>query len=115
MLFCVDFTFPHYFQPIASEKNIEGSPELREVVFERTPIMSTYLVAFFVGELDHIRDNTEIGRLIRVFTPKGLQEHGKFALNAAVKSLTFFEKYFDVPYPLPKVDLVPVPDFQSGK
>ncbi|KAK2722015.1 hypothetical protein QYM36_002539 [Artemia franciscana] len=100
--------------PIASEKNIEGSPELREVVFERTPIMSTYLVAFFVGELDHIRDTTEMGRLIRVFTPKGLQEHGKFALNAAVKSLTFFEKYFDVPYPLPKVDLVPVPDFQSG-
>jgi len=49
-----------------------------------------------------------------VYTPPGLSEQGRFALEVATKTLTFFAEYFGEPYPLPKMDLVAVPDFAAG-
>jgi aminopeptidase N len=42
------------FQPVVSEEPQQGN--LRVVKFERTPIMSTYLVAVVVGEFDYVED-----------------------------------------------------------
>ncbi|XP_040185729.1 puromycin-sensitive aminopeptidase [Rana temporaria] len=87
---------------------------LVEVKFARTPIMSTYLVAFVVGEYDFVEARSSDGVLVRVYTPVGKAEQGKFALEVAAKTLPFYKDYFNVPYPLPKIDLIAIADFAAG-
>jgi len=84
------------------------------VKFATTPIMSTYLVAIVVGEFDYIEDKSEEGIVCRVYSPLGKKEQGRFALECAVRSLTFYSKFFNVPYPLAKYDMIAIPDFSSG-
>ncbi|RWS23543.1 Puromycin-sensitive aminopeptidase-like protein, partial [Leptotrombidium deliense] len=97
---------------IGEEDDID--PSRKVVKFATTPIMSTYLLAFIVGEYDFIEDVTENGVKIRAYTPVGKTEQGKFALSVAVRSLPFYEKYFNIPYPLPKMDLIAIADFEAG-
>jgi puromycin-sensitive aminopeptidase len=56
---------------------------LKRFKFEKTPIMSTYLLAFVVGEYDYIEDKDRNGILIRVYTPLGKKEQGQFALDVS--------------------------------
>ena len=84
------------------------------VKFNKTPIMSTYLVAWIVGDLESLEMVNEDGIKVRVFTPPGDVNQGKFALDVAARILSFFTRYFDIPYPLPKMDLVAIPDFGAG-
>ncbi|CAI2171506.1 16013_t:CDS:10 [Funneliformis geosporum] len=92
----------------------------KEVKFNRTPIMSTYLVAFIVGDLGYIEAHTTGGRddgepiLVRVYAPKGNEQHGEFALGVAIQVLEYFVEVFGIPYPLPKCDMVAIPDFGFG-
>mmetsp|Transcript_19389 Transcript_19389/g.33317 ORF Transcript_19389/g.33317 Transcript_19389/m.33317 type:complete len:873 (+) Transcript_19389:55-2673(+) len=86
----------------------------RLVRFARTPIMSTYLLAFVVGEFDFIAGTTAEGVSIRIFTPVGKTDLGTFALEVALKSLSYFSTYFAIPYPLPKIDCLAIPDFAAG-
>ncbi|XP_059468459.1 puromycin-sensitive aminopeptidase isoform X2 [Neocloeon triangulifer] len=97
--------------PVASE---EGQGENRLVKFERTPIMSTYLVAVVVGEFDYVEDVSSDGIKVRVYTPLGKKEQGKFALHVATKVLPHYKEYFQVAYPLPKIDLIAIADFSAG-
>ena len=53
----------------------------KAVVFNRTPIMSTYLLAFIVGEYDFVEDVDKNGIVVRVYTPVGKKEQGRFALE----------------------------------
>ena len=86
----------------------------KAVTFRRTPLMSTYLLAFIVGELDHI-ETKQFRVPVRVYAPKGSDmEHGRFSLELAAKTLAFYEKTFDSPFPLPKMDMVAIPDFSAG-
>eukprot|EP01135_Chromosphaera_perkinsii_P002272 Nk52_evm58s221 gene=Nk52_evmTU58s221 len=92
----------------------ENGRELKSVPFETTPVMSTYLLAFVVGEFDHIEATTKGGVKVRVFTPIGKTDEGTFALKVATETLDFFCEYFDIAYPLPKSDLIAIPDFAAG-
>lgn len=76
--------------------------------------MSTYLVAVVVGEFDFIEQSTPNGVKVRVYTPLNKQEQGQFALDAAIKVLPYFEDFFKIPYPLPKMDLIAVPSLSFG-
>ncbi|XP_033126346.1 puromycin-sensitive aminopeptidase-like [Anneissia japonica] len=87
---------------------------LKEVTFARTPIMSTYLLAFIVGDFDYVEDTSSDGVLVRVYTPINKKEQGDFALHVAVKTLPFYKDYFGIAYPLPKMDLIAIPDFAAG-
>lgn len=59
-------------------------------MFNRTPIMSTYLLAFVVGEYDFVEEKDSNGVLIRVYTPVGKKEQGRFALQVIIPfQLTF--------------------------
>ena len=84
------------------------------VKFSPTPIMSTYLLAFIVGDFEYIESKTKHGVQVRVFTTPGKKHQAKFALDCAVKTLEFYEKYFDIPYPLPVLDMIAIPDFTAG-
>ena len=98
--------------PVKSIKHIK-SKKRKIVSFETTPKMSTYLVFLGVGKFEYLKGNS--GRLkFRVVTTKGKSKDGKFALDCARKSISFYEKYFGFKYPLKKVDLIAVPDFAAG-
>jgi aminopeptidase 2 len=98
---------------VVSETDLQGS-EKKTVKFNTTPLMSTYLLAFVVGHLNHIESNS-FRVPIRIYaTPDQDIEHGRFSLDLAAKTLAFYEKTFDSEYPLPKMDMVAVPDFSAG-
>lgn len=84
------------------------------VSFAPTPKMSTYLVAFIVGDLEHLEKKTEDGVLVRVFVTPGKNHQAQFALDTACKILTFYNKYFGIKYPLPLLDMIAIPDFAAG-
>lgn len=96
------------------EKSCQIGDVDKVIQFEKTPVMSTYLLAFIVGEYDKIEAKDDDGVLVRVFTPVGKSEQGKYALNVAVKTLPFYKKYFNIAYPLPKIDLIAIDDFAAG-
>ncbi|MEK7452967.1 MAG: M1 family metallopeptidase [Patescibacteria group bacterium] len=92
----------------------EHSAGYQVVEFSPTPKMSTYLVAFIVGDLEYIEGKTKEGVLVRVFTTPGKKHQAVFALDCAVKTLAFFTEYFNIPYPMPVLDMIAIPDFASG-
>ncbi|GAB2225547.1 hypothetical protein Droror1_Dr00006344 [Drosera rotundifolia] len=87
---------------------------LKTVHFKKSPLMSTYLLAFVVGEFDYIEDVTDDGIKVVVYCPVGQSHRGKLGLSLALRALDFFGEYFSMPYPLPKLDMVTVPDFSGG-
>lgn len=93
---------------------VETGTGLRLVKFCTTPIMSTYLVAVVVGEYDYVEDVSRDGVQVRVYTPVGKSEQGRFALDVATKVLPYYKDYFQIAYPLPKIDLIAIADFSSG-
>lgn len=84
-------------------------------VFDSTPIMSSYLVAFVVGDLQKASTTTENGTEIAVWASNDHDiESLIFPLEVAVRTTEFLNNYFGIPYPLPKCDHVALPDFSSG-
>ncbi|KAM6541858.1 hypothetical protein CsatB_006305 [Cannabis sativa] len=94
------------------EENVKG--QIKTLSYQESPIMSTYLVAFVIGLLDYVEDHTSDGVKVRVYCQVGKTNQGKFALHVAVKTLELFKEYFGRPYPLPKLDMVAIPDFAIG-
>ncbi|KAJ4296001.1 Aminopeptidase 2 mitochondrial [Collariella sp. IMI 366227] len=102
---------------VASESDVQseqtGSTR-KSITFNKSPLMSTYLVAFVVGELNVIETN-DFRVPVRVYAPPGQDiEHGRFSLNLAAKTLAFYEKVFGIEFPLPKMDQIAIPDFAQG-
>lgn len=98
--------------PVVSEQTLDDG--WRIVRFDTTPVMSTYLVAAVVGEYDYVEDKSSDGVLVRVYTPVGRKEQGRFALDVATKVLPYYKEYFNIAYPLPKMDLIAIGDFSAG-
>ena len=127
----------------------EHSAGYKVVSFSPTPKMSTYLLAFIIGEFEYVEgyakgtklqkkfalsgNNLDGSRmrkdeepdhikpfpdsahtLVRVFTTAGKKHQAKFALDVAIRSLEFYNEYFGIPYPLPTLDLIAIPDFESA-
>ncbi|HEV2277833.1 MAG TPA: M1 family aminopeptidase [Acidobacteriaceae bacterium] len=83
------------------------------VHFATTPKMSTYLVAFLVGDFQCISGQSD-GTPIRVCGTPDKVQYGKFALSAAEYVLHYYNTYFGIRYPMPKLDLIGIPDFEAG-
>jgi len=108
--------------PIIKEEKVTiNGKEYKDVTFDTTPIMSTYLVAYIVGELDYVETVSNPTApaeakpiKVRVYTLKGEADQGKYSAEVTARVLEYFSEYFDIPYPLPKMDLVAIPDFEAG-
>ncbi len=96
--------------PIESERKIARGKEVR---FAATPSMSSYLNVFVAGELDLIESQSGPTQ-IRVITTKGKAEMGRYALEATAQILKYYNDYFGVPYPLPKLDQIALPGGFGG-
>lgn len=83
--------------------------------FNTTPRMSSYLLAWVIGELHKKSATTKGGVEVNIWTtPAQPASSLDFALGIATRTIDFFNDYFDTPYPLPKSDHVALPDFSSG-
>ncbi len=96
--------------PVEGETKIEGGKEVR---FGASPSMSSYLVVLCAGEFDTIEAEQD-GVKLRVVATKGKAEMGRYALESEARILHYFNEYFGVPYPLPKLDLIAVPGGFGG-
>jgi len=96
-----------------SNQRVEN--DLLVTQFETSPRMSSYLLAWVVGELQKKSAKTKSGVEVNIYaTPAQEASSLDFALDIATRGIEFFDEYFDVPYPLPKSDHVALPDFSSG-
>jgi len=97
---------------------LSNMPEMEEVdqvvKFRRTPPMPTYLICLVIGYYDSITRRSESGVKISVYTQVGQVLQAQYSLDIATRALNFYQSFFGVPYTLPKMDLVAVPDFYIG-
>lgn len=98
--------------PVSCSQRLSATQ--KKVSFQDTPIMSTYLLAICVGEFDSVQTVTEHGVSISVFTPPGKSESGRFALDVAARALDAFDDFFQINFPLPKLDMIAIPEFAAG-
>ncbi|KAJ9472500.1 Aminopeptidase M1 [Diplonema papillatum] len=96
----------------------EGADK-KKLVFAKTPIMSTYLLAFIVGEFSYLETSVKKvhsgeNNVIRVYTMVGQEHLAKHALETAARCLPLYEKFFGMDYVLPKCDMIAIPEFASG-
>lgn len=86
----------------------------KTTTFETTPKMSTYLLAFVMGDIKYKEAKTKKGVVVRTYATPDKVEYVDFALEIAVKCLDFYNSYFGIDYPLEKCDLIALPDFAAG-
>ncbi|MFL6736849.1 MAG: M1 family metallopeptidase [Sphingomonas sp.] len=92
--------------PAASTKPIANG--LKEVRFETTPTMSTYLLFFAQGDFDRISKPAG-GREVGIVMGRGNADKAHRALDDEAQILPYYNDYFGTPYPLPKLDNVAGP------
>jgi len=115
--FTCEVTAESYFtvasnMPVATET--KNDDDTTTYLFEKSPVMSSYLVAWVVGEYDFVETTTKRGVVVRCYTPVGKREEGVHANNFAAEVLDWYEEYFQIDYPLPKLDMFAIADFAAG-
>ncbi|MDQ6807843.1 MAG: M1 family metallopeptidase, partial [Verrucomicrobiota bacterium] len=96
--------------PVEKETKVGNA---KEVLFAMTPPMASYLNVFVAGELDSIEAKSG-ATTIRAVTTKGKAERGRYALEATAQILQYYNDYFGVAFPLPKLDQIAVPGGFGG-
>ena len=89
------------------------SPTLQRVRFAQSPKMSTYLLFVGVGDFERIHrqvDNVDLGVVVK----RGDTVKGAYALDEAAKILHYYNEYFGIAFPLPKLDLIAAPGQIEG-
>lgn len=94
-------------------KSLPTAEGLFEDHFDVSVRMSTYLVAFIVCDFKSISAETSTGIKVSIYAAPDKLNQTHYALEAAVKLLEFYEQYLNIHYPLPKCDLVAIPDFDA--
>jgi aminopeptidase N len=83
------------------------------VIFEKTPPMASYLALLACGKFEWLEDEVA-GVKLRIMTTTGKKEFGRYALEVTKKLLEYYNDYFAVPYPLPKLDQLAFPSGFGG-
>ena len=85
----------------------------KNVTFQKTPAMPTYLLALFAGEFEKLEDTVD-GVQLGLYTTPGKKEQGRYALEITKEILRDFAEYFGTKYPLPKLDQIALPNTGAG-
>jgi tricorn protease interacting factor F2/3 len=94
-------------------ESVKEEGDKKVVSFQETPRMSTYLLYLGVGKFEELKDDYN-GKPVIIATPPGKSQRGRFAIDVAKRSLSYYEGYFGIPYALPKLHLIVVPEFAAG-
>src|SRR5712664_3474022 len=114
--FALTATVPSAFMAVGNMPVVREdlvAPNLKQVALAPTPKMSSYLFVLTAGELERLTADAD-GVTVGVVTSVGRSAKGLFALENAVKLLAYYNHYFGVKYPLPKLDLIAVPGGFGG-
>ncbi|MDE2340957.1 MAG: M1 family metallopeptidase, partial [Alphaproteobacteria bacterium] len=109
--FTLSVTLPaaqNAYSNMPAAKTSLGADGTKEVVFQQSPKMSSYLLFLGLGNLERhtfMSGRTEVG----IITRKGAGHRGDYALASAARILKYYNDYFGTPYPLPKLDMVAAP------
>ncbi|CAB3399329.1 unnamed protein product [Caenorhabditis bovis] len=114
-----NITVTHPTDTVALSNNIEESSIILRngwttTKFQRTEIMSTYLLAICVGHFSNIAKTSSNGHLVRLWSWTGMEQFGEFALNVSSATLDFMEKTFHIPYALDKLDIMALPQYTTN-
>ncbi len=115
--FAISLTHPPHMVALGNMpvRTSEERDKVTLTTFDVTPVMSAYLVAFVVGDLQRATTHSRGGVEVNVYATKAHSHQAlSFALEHASRTIDFFDEYFGVAYPLPKSDHVALPDFSSG-
>uniref|UniRef100_T1JIK8 Aminopeptidase n=1 Tax=Strigamia maritima TaxID=126957 RepID=T1JIK8_STRMM len=103
-----------------SNMNVESKspskilPGSTETTFNTSVTMSTYLVVFVISEFNYTETLTSSKKPFRVYSRPDQINSTHYALDVGVHILNYYEQYFNISYPLPKQDLIGIPDFVTG-
>ncbi|XP_075213531.1 aminopeptidase N-like isoform X4 [Lycorma delicatula] len=101
--------------PLVKTTPMEGKTDWVWDEFQKSVPMSTYLVAFMISEMEHKDTDKADGNVkFRIWARKDAIDQVEFVKKLGPKILSFYEKYFDIKFPLPKQDLVALPDLIHG-
>ena len=89
--------------PATADVRLPGG--LKRVTFRETPKMSSYLLFFGVGDFERVHKDVD-GVDVGVIVARGAGDQAQYALDAAAHLLPFYNEYFGIKYPLPKLDMV---------
>ena len=101
--------------PVENESESSPVPGLTAVKFQKSVPMVTYLACFIVCDFEYEEKLTSIHNTkFRVYATPEQSTRVKYALDIGANITDFFTDYYDIPYPLPKQDMIAIPDFVSG-
>ena len=116
-VFAIDLTVQKDLLAVSNYREIRreavGADKVR-VWFADTMLMSTYLVAFIVGPLEATAPVMVGNTPVRLVHVPGKAHLTDFGMQAGTFCLDWFEKYYGIPYPGDKIDLIALPDFAAG-
>ena len=115
--FQLGVTLPKDYVPVSNMpvvSSVAAGPDAKRVLFATSPRMSTYLLALVAGDLAALHGDGG-GTPINAYAPTGEQQNVAYALHAATEILPYYNGYFGVRYPLPKLDLIAIPgNYEAG-
>lgn len=102
--------------PMKDSKPMEKIDNFVEDTFERTVPMSTYLVAYCVSDFEYKEAivSMENDVKFRIYARRDAMDQVDYAAEVGPKVLKFYEDYFKIKFPLPKIDMIAIPDFAAG-
>lgn len=101
--------------PIIKTTNVDTGAKLR-TIFEKSPVMPTYLLVFVICDFANKTTTTQSSNPVKMtyYAPADQIDQIDYAMKVGKEILPFFEQYYKVPYPLPKADMIAIPDFAAG-
>jgi aminopeptidase N len=115
--FTLSVTLPDDLVPLSNMPVATAVPAgegLRRTTFQTTPRMSTYLLALVAARLASSGGRAD-GTPVRTYAPAGQEADGTYATQSAVRILPYYNSYFGVRYPLPKLDMIAIPgNYEAG-
>ena len=101
--------------PVANEVEESPSSGLTTVTFQKSVPMVTYLACFIVCDFEYEEKLTTIHQTkFRVYATPAQKDRVRYALDIGANITDFFTDYYNISYPLPKQDMIAIPDFVSG-
>ena len=107
----MNFVVPAQWTAISNTpivKTISAGPGLKRVSFAPTPPMQSYLVVLCAGDYEKLSDVAD-GIKLGVYVPRGKAAQGQYALSVMKDLMPYFDSYYGVKFPLPKLDTIDIP------